>query len=196
MIPETGQHVKCMLRNNTIIEGIVEEWYGNYVKLMSLDKGSIFIIHHPEQDIILTKIVFDDDVAEDVKEPAEQVEFFVPSTDDAKSDDVLLYKDGKMVWTNPNENQESESLEEQFQQVYDQPSNDPDRIKRLAELRIEMAKADREIVAKQLKNHNIGEVKQVQYGYPGFIKKPRAQQHSAPQTQGSIGCRKQRPVDE
>lgn len=173
MIPEIGQHVKCMLRNNTIIEGIVEEWYGNYVKLISLDKGSIFIIHHPDQDIILTKIVLDDDVAEDVKEPAEQVGASVLS-----------------------ESREQESLEEQFQQVYDEPSGEPNRIKRLAELRITMAKADKEIVAKQLKNHNIGEVKQVQYGYPGFIKKPSAQQHSTPQTQGSIGCRKQRPVDE
>ncbi len=140
MIPD-GAHVKCLLRNNAMVEGIVEEWYGNFVKLISLDRTNIFIIHHPEEDIVLTKIILDDDIAEkeelDRKPPAEP----------------------------------SSGLEEQFQEVYESPSDDL-RVKRLAELRIEMAKHDKEIVAKQLRNHVIGETKKVEYGTPGFIKKP------------------------
>jgi hypothetical protein len=191
MIPETGQHVKCLLRNGAIAEGIVEEWFGNYVKLISLDHGSVLIIHHPDQDIMLTKIVLDDDIAEDYKEPAESITGVpAPSDEDPPSGAFISYKDGGITWTNP------EELQAEFEEVLEQPSSDPNRIKRLADLRIMMAEADRKIIEDKLKDHNINEVKKVEYGYPGFFKKSSAQQHPAPQTQGGTGRRKQRPVDE
>lgn len=141
MIPEVGQHVKCMLKNGALAEGIVEEWYNNYVKLRACDHSSIIIIHHPEEDIVLTKIILDDDIA-DYKEPAE--------------------------------NSTNNPVETELQKVIQEASGDL-RNKRLAELKIELAREERRIIAEKLKDHHIGEVKKVQYGIPGFLKKPRSE---------------------
>lgn len=58
--PEIGQHVKCLLTNNTLVEGTVMIWeLPRWVKLRSLDSESVFIIHHPDRDIVMTKIVLE-----------------------------------------------------------------------------------------------------------------------------------------
>lgn len=57
MIPQKGQHVKCVLRNNLIIEGIVESWSDDQSILKSLDDASLSIILHTAQDILLIKII-------------------------------------------------------------------------------------------------------------------------------------------
>ena len=62
MNPDTGSHVKLILKNNTVVEGIVEEWFANYVKLKSLDGQSVMIIPHPNEDIMLIKIFLADPV--------------------------------------------------------------------------------------------------------------------------------------
>ena len=54
---QNGDHVKCFLRNSSIIEGIVEEWSSEQVVLKSFDNESLLIIHDPKQDILLTKIM-------------------------------------------------------------------------------------------------------------------------------------------
>jgi len=137
MIPEKGQHVKCLLRSNTLAEGTVEEWDNNIVKLLSLDEKSLLIIHHPQDDIILTKVIL--------------------------CDAPLDTKD-KIVEVQP-------ELEEQFQEVYEQPSGDDLRTKRMVELKSLLAAQEKKIIAEQLKDHKIAEVKEVKYGYPGFFSK-------------------------
>lgn len=57
MIPQMGQHVKCLLRNSSLIEGVVEEWSTKQVRLKSLDEESILIIMRPDEDIVLIKIM-------------------------------------------------------------------------------------------------------------------------------------------
>ena len=57
MIPEHGQHVKCVLRTGALAEGIVEVWSPDEVLLYSLDGESILIITHPREDIMLIKII-------------------------------------------------------------------------------------------------------------------------------------------
>lgn len=57
MTPEVGQHVKCFLRNSTVLEGKVENWTKDEVVLKSLDDQSILIIHRPLEDIMMTKVV-------------------------------------------------------------------------------------------------------------------------------------------
>lgn len=52
----TGSHVKCVLQNSTVVEGIVLEWSNKIVKLKSLDETNIMIITHPEEDIRLIKV--------------------------------------------------------------------------------------------------------------------------------------------
>lgn len=63
-------------------------------------------------------------------------------------------------------------LEEKFQEVYEQSSEDPERLKTLAGLRRQMAEQDKQIIANKVRNHHIGETKKVKYGYPGFFAKP------------------------
>ena len=57
MFPEVGEHVKCLLVNNTLIEGCVMLWGVNSVKLKSLDGDSVFIIHNSDRDIVMTKVI-------------------------------------------------------------------------------------------------------------------------------------------
>lgn len=59
MIPVVGQHIKCFLRNNNVVDGVVEEWSDTQVVLKSLDGESFLILHHPTDDIALTKIILD-----------------------------------------------------------------------------------------------------------------------------------------
>jgi len=134
MIPEVGQHVKCLLKNNTIAEGIVEEWYNNYVKLKALDGKSYLIIHHPNEDIMLTKVMVEE--KEENSAPPPTLEKVIQEAPVEPIDQMALDAKSK------------------------------------AELQIEMAKQEREIVAAKLREHHIGEVKKVKYGQPGFFKKP------------------------
>src|SRR5579885_2752563 len=146
MIPTKGQHVKCLLKNNVVVEGIVEEWFGNYVKLNSIDGKSYSIIHHPDQDIVLTKVVFEEiaeNSAESEPPPAPQT--------------VVVTGPIHLKKTKPKESEQDEmSLEAMTR----------------AERHVELAKQEREIVAAKLRDHHIGGVKRIKYGQPGFYKKP------------------------
>lgn len=64
MTPEKGQQVKCYLRSNVVLEGIVEDWTEAQVVLQSLDKQSLMIVHRPTDDIMLTKIVLGEEPQE------------------------------------------------------------------------------------------------------------------------------------
>ncbi len=137
---ETGKHVKIILRNGAMAEGIVEEWYANEVKLKSLDGESFLIITHPAEDIMLIKVF--------LKEPEEKQEEL---------------------------QEEQIELEQKFDATHEATDpHDIDGVKSLAQLRIELIKQDRKIIAEKLKNHipSTGPGK-VQYGYPGLGKKPR-----------------------
>jgi len=57
MIPQKGQHIRCLLRNNLIIDGIVESWSDAKSVLRSLDDTSVYIIQHSAQDIVVIKII-------------------------------------------------------------------------------------------------------------------------------------------
>lgn len=69
---DPGQHIKCILRNSTVVEGIVIEW-GAVLQLQSLDGESLLIVHHPEEDIVLTKVVLTSDDVEQ-EEQSEKIE--------------------------------------------------------------------------------------------------------------------------
>lgn len=58
MTPQPGQHIKCFLRTGSVVEGTVENW-GESIVLKTLDRLSLMIIHNPQQDIILTKVLLD-----------------------------------------------------------------------------------------------------------------------------------------
>lgn len=126
-------HVKLLLINNIIIEGVVQDWSDTSVKLLSLDGSSISIITHPEDDIRVIKLV-----------------------------NEALKKDG--IKNNHVE------LEKKIDSTY-QTTDDELRLKTLVELKKDLIKQEKEIIANKLKNHNITEVKEVQYEQPRFFKK-------------------------
>lgn len=136
MIPQVGMHVKCILRTGAIAEGIVENWYQNEVHLTSLDGESLLVITHPDEDIMLIKIILKSSTQ--LPEPT-----LVP----------------KM------------KLQDEFQIVYEQPSNSDLRIKKMAELKIMMAEQEKRILTEKMKDHHVGEIRKVTYGYPGPNKK-------------------------
>jgi hypothetical protein len=67
MIIDIGKHIRCVFKNGTVIEGIVKEWVIGSVQLQSLNDESIMIILHPEEDIMLIKVL-----ADEPEEPAEE----------------------------------------------------------------------------------------------------------------------------
>ena len=146
MMPKEGQHVKCVLRTGAMAEGIVEEWFNNVVQLRSLDGESILIIPHPNEDIMLIKIVLD--------KPKSEAE-------------VIKEKIIKK--------QTHSDLEKELQKVYEQPSGDDLRTKKMVELKVLMAEQEKKIIADKLKDHRIGDTRKVEYGQPEFYKKPRTQ---------------------
>lgn len=129
MMPKNGQYVKCMLRNNTIVEGVVQNWAGGIVsgitQLLSVDGESILIIPNSE-DIMLIKIMLDKSQVqiEEIKE--------------------------KIIT-------ESE-LEQQFQEKYEEhhDPHDEARNKSLAELKVLLAKQEYKIVSEKLRTHHPG----------------------------------------
>lgn len=134
MILSPGQHVKCILRNSTVIEGIVESWTTQQVQLKSLDQKSLLIIHHPAEDIVLTKVLLQVD---EIPQQFESVEIQPPTVaDEEKLDPMAL------------------------------------RAKSIVELKIELARQERDIIAKKMKDHHPEAPRKVQYGYPQFLKKP------------------------
>lgn len=57
-------------------------------------------------------------------------------------------------------------LENKFEETLEQPSDTPDRIENLAELRLRLADAEQQIVSQKLKEHHIGVPKLTQYASP------------------------------
>lgn len=151
MTPSKGQHVKCILRNGAIAEGIVEEWFNNHVQLKSLDGESILIITHPSEDIMLIKVSLEQEKSE-----AERV-----------ADKIRAHSSQRA------ENE----LDEYFEQAVEahDPTNPDDR-KSLAELRIELAKEERKIIAEKLKDHRPSPYKPgtTPYHYPPVIMKQKS----------------------
>lgn len=58
---EKGLHIKCILKNNALIEGIIEAWSDDEVVLKSLDGKSLMIVHAGISDIVFTKVILEED---------------------------------------------------------------------------------------------------------------------------------------
>jgi hypothetical protein len=57
MTPQSGQHVKLLLRASITLEGIVEQWDEKLVILRSIDGERLLLVHSPGVDILLTTIM-------------------------------------------------------------------------------------------------------------------------------------------
>lgn len=139
MIPEVGQHVKCIMRTSLILEGIVEEWSEAQVVLRSFEDQSLMIIHHPIEDIMLTKVM-----------PAEPT---VESPEIAEEE--------------PEE--KSVEIREQIKKKLQELPDDPElQNKSIQELRQMVIEQERQIIAQKRKEHfgSAGSAKMTQYSSP------------------------------
>ena len=125
--PQSQQHVKILLNNGTLVEGIVENWTNEEVILISLDRESKLILPRPNDDIMLIKIVLDTSEKSMPTEKSKRK----PST-------------------------ATSELQEAFDTLVESPTDTPGRTENLAELRIQLAEAERAIIAEKMREHHIG----------------------------------------
>jgi hypothetical protein len=93
MIPQKGNHVKCLMRNNLVLEGIVDVWSDDQSILRSLDSTSVSIIQHSAQDIVVIKIILKEPVQ--IKKELEvkfEDEFNKPSDDNLRVKNMVELK--------------------------------------------------------------------------------------------------------
>lgn len=153
MIFTTGTHIKCLLRTSTVVEGIVQDSSSDEVVLKSLDGKSLLIIHQPEQDIVLTKVVlFEED--EEIPQENEESKSVEPVCDGSE-------RTSEQVFCKIDTNED--------------PDEDPIalHVKSIAELKVELAQQERKIIAEKLRDHHLQGPRKVIYGQPGFFQKPR-----------------------
>lgn len=147
---EEGRQVKIIFKNGLAIEGVVEEWneeksvlIATSCRLRSLDGNSLLLIRNTDE-IIAIKIMLT---------PEESVD----------------NNCGEKQENTKNLEAEKKQLDLDFKEVYDQEGEL--NVKKLAELRQEMAKTEKQMIANKLRQHYIAEPRGVQYGNPGFFKK-------------------------
>ncbi len=138
-----GQLVKILFRNGTSVEGIVDIWDEDFI-LRSEDSKSYLIIQNPEQDIMLVKVMKEENPkAESVYEDREnRPKPFIPT-------------------------QKDENEDPDFSEI--NPISL--RAKKISELHLAAIEEEKKIIAARLNNHKITEVKPVQYGYPNILNK-------------------------
>ncbi len=146
-----NKYVKVLLTNNIIMEGLVKEWGDESINLLSLNGNHNSIIFNPAQNIIAVKIIHSK-----------------PENINSEDEDFSELQTSSLEENN-------QSLEEKFEQTYNEPSENNDlRLKKLSDLRVELAKQDKKIISEKLKDHNVGGVKMVQYGSPNIFLKKKA----------------------
>lgn len=64
-----------------------------------------------------------------------------------------------------------EEIVNQFKEVQETPSADDLRLQNLAQLKILMNEQEKKIISEKVRDHNISNVRQTQYGFPGITKK-------------------------
>ena len=138
--PTPQQHVKCIFRNGTLVEGIVESWSDEEVILLSLDRQSMLILPKPNDDIMLIKIVLSDN-SEELKLNKPKL----PKTELQQALDILV----------------------------DKPTDTPGRIETLAELRIQLAEAEKAVITEKLQEHHVGTPNVTKYGSHILVGKKR-----------------------
>jgi ribosomal protein L12E/L44/L45/RPP1/RPP2 len=147
---QAEQHIKCIFRNGTIIEGIVRAWSKEEAVLLSLNDASLMVILHPYDDVMLIKIMSE--------------EISAPTTATAAPTSSRAQEIADAI--------KAKAAEEE------QPEPDEQTLHAMtaAQLHIELAEQERRIVADKLRDHYPGlqTPRKKSYGYPGFFQKPRA----------------------
>lgn len=103
MTPQKGQYIKCILKNNLVVEGIVDSWSKD-AAILATDGSSLSIIPNVTENVILVKIIFK--TSQQVKSDLEQKFHEVhqsPSDDDLRNQKMadlkilMIEQDKKIV---------------------------------------------------------------------------------------------------
>jgi hypothetical protein len=129
MISLTNQHVKCIFRNGTIVEGMVEEWVPGTVHLRSLSDQSLMIILHPDEDIMMIKVIPD---------PEEEIVVQDNAEDEIKSNSSL--------------GQVQEQIRSKLKEVEDNKDPELEKLS-VAELKRLAAEQEKKIIVDKIKEH-------------------------------------------
>jgi len=111
--------------------------------LRSEDGKSVLIIQDPEQDIMLIKVVLRND-----EEDGQHEEHKMAEESPKKSNDKPVVCD-------------------------DIPLSEDLRHKKMAELYLAAAASERQTIVQKMRDHRIGEVKPINYGYPSILNKTK-----------------------
>lgn len=144
MIINKGSKIEVIFRNSMQVSGIVEEW-GDRGVLFSIKTNSYIIIQDIRADVMAIIVHKTENL--EIKEPKKIVAPEPVKNNESKIDKL------------PKDISNTDNFEHNL------------KIKKLAELKILQAKQEKEIIANKLKNHEIKEIKQVQYGLPSFMKR-------------------------
>ena len=64
------------------------------------------------------------------------------------------------------------SIKDQFDKLVDSPSDDINRVTKIADLKVMLNQAEKEIILEKSRSHTVSsDVRNVEYGNPGFFKK-------------------------
>lgn len=168
--PQKGQRVKCVFKNGMVVEGIVEQWEPTVTAVLkSLSDESILIIPRPLEDIMLIKVfpvlTQAEQIAEKIKRqpPVERWEDQERANYDLES---MRDEFRERLYGN----------EEKFKEVVKETDHlDPEQVKSLAELRVELNKQEKEIISRKLKEHHPTVPPGTNnYHYPSVINKPKS----------------------
>lgn len=130
MILSKGKHVRCYLKIGTVVEGIIEEWSEQQALLKSLNKQSLFLIARPNEDIVLTEIIFPEREASDtqvaikeklqeIREPTEGAE--INKSDVQQLKKLLVEQEKKIIFDKVKEHSISEAKNRKYEDKYELP---------------------------------------------------------------------------
>ncbi len=161
MIPQQGQTVQIRFNNGIFFDAIVQEWSDQKSKVKLLDSDDIVIIQKTLQDVLVVKIIApkQSNVSQTQEMPIE--EHF--------SEEYATNEYEPMNTSN--------DVSNEFEELKAQAIT-PDKLKRMAELKDEMNKIEREETFKKLRTFEADGMRQVQYGLPTSIKVSGIAQHT------------------
>jgi len=152
MKPIKGQKVKILFRNGTIESGIIESWSEKDAVIKANDSNNFLIIQNTSQDVMAIKIILEDSDKIKIKNEENNI---ITEKDVRKIDNEL----DRVIY------EEKISDEEKREYIPDISL----RAKKLAELRIEQARLEKEKISKKLLKPDLGKVQAFNYELPSSI---------------------------
>ena len=145
MKPTEGQYVRCLFRTGLSMEGLVEKWSSGGATLTSVTDESTIIITHPDEDVMIIKIL----PPETIPDPTQENKKPTKETHKYTTVDAAF-----------------EAITKESADPFDDLRN-----KTLAELKTKANEQEKKIIANKLKRHVPTHVRRPNYGYP--FPKPR-----------------------